>query len=296
MHGQLRRVGLILSLLAVCFFMQPDRHAPAADRDNVPADEQTIIVGPFEFVEVCENSDGFDKDGGFVAECARKTGVQQGVIRQALGECKLWIIDKKKKTSEGWKFTGDARIVAEGKFAFELQNKKEKDFRIQLEACEFKQGRTDNSVSPATREGFIQCQFSAQGELKIGRAFASARLSYDVNGKTEGIQKQDDNEKKVQAEYRKQIVGTWECTDSDEREPLPVGSVFEFWKDGKYKMSFMHDGVKVTMEGPYELTGDKLSLDEKGETKLTIEKLNDTELVTANEGGRTCGWKRKKGS
>ena len=92
-------------------------------------------------------------------------------------------------------------------------------------------------------------------------------------------------EPKPQATNKDKIVGTWEVAKSDE---IPPGTVFEFTKDGKMKMSMKMEGKTVEMEGTYEVEGETLKSVGKGpdgkedKNTDTIVKLTDTELVIKN--------------
>jgi hypothetical protein len=193
MVGRGRCLGFALAMFGLfCLFVEMGHRAPAGEKGSPPAKDEILIVGPFTFAQVCEKSEGYEDGGGFLAVCAKKTGLSEAEIRKSLESCKLWVIDNKKKTADGSEFGDDAKLVVEGKFAFELKNKEGKDFRIQLEACEFHGGRTDNSVSPATRDGIFQCQISAKGAWEIGRGYLATRICYDINAKTSGLQKDKD--------------------------------------------------------------------------------------------------------
>lgn len=96
----------------------------------------------------------------------------------------------------------------------------------------------------------------------------------------------------------KLLVGTWEFTKSYDKGP-PVGSVIEFTKDGKIKLTHKADGKESTHEGTYKLDGDKIALvvkDGDNERKINtkIKKISETELVTENDAGKTVEMKRKK--
>ena len=96
----------------------------------------------------------------------------------------------------------------------------------------------------------------------------------------------------------KLLIGAWEVTKADEGA-LPVGSVIEFAKDGKVKVTAKRGDKESTAEGTYTVAGDKLTVTLKHDDKedkhaITIKKLTETEYVTENEKGKTATFKRKK--
>ena len=96
----------------------------------------------------------------------------------------------------------------------------------------------------------------------------------------------------------KLLIGAWEVTKADEGA-LPVGSVIEFAKDGKVKVTAKRGDKESTVEGTYTVAGDKLTVTLKHDDKedkhaITIKKLTETEYVTENEKGKTATFKRKK--
>jgi uncharacterized protein (TIGR03066 family) len=96
----------------------------------------------------------------------------------------------------------------------------------------------------------------------------------------------------------KQLMGSWEVTKADPGT-LPVGAVVEFGKDGKMKTVGKMDGKEISHDGTYKLDGDKFTIvmkegDKEHKMVITIKKISDTELVTANEEGKVVEFKRKK--
>ena len=94
------------------------------------------------------------------------------------------------------------------------------------------------------------------------------------------------------------LVGSWEVVKADEGA-LPIGSVVEFGKDGKAKVTAKRGDKESTIEGSYALDGEKLSVtlkhdDKESKHALTIKKLTATEFVSENEKGKTAEFKRKK--
>jgi uncharacterized protein (TIGR03066 family) len=101
------------------------------------------------------------------------------------------------------------------------------------------------------------------------------------------------------ADNAKLIVGQWEITKPAEGGGgLTKGSVVEFFKDGKIKVTRKGD-TDMVMEGTYKLDGDmftattKVGEEERVQT-ITIVKLTDTELHVKNKDGKQSELTRKK--
>jgi uncharacterized protein (TIGR03066 family) len=100
------------------------------------------------------------------------------------------------------------------------------------------------------------------------------------------------------ADNAKMIVGTWEMTKVEEGG-LPKGTVVEFTKDGKVKLTVKKDDKDATLEGTYKVEGDtftvtmKMGEEERMQT-ITILKLTDTELHVKNKDGKQSELTRKK--
>lgn len=100
------------------------------------------------------------------------------------------------------------------------------------------------------------------------------------------------------ADNAKLIVGKWELTKVEEGG-LPKGTMIEFTKDGKVKVTTKMGDKDATFDGTYEVKGDKLMVAIKvgdDEHKQTIEllKLTDTEMHTKNEAGKMSELTKKK--
>jgi uncharacterized protein (TIGR03066 family) len=94
----------------------------------------------------------------------------------------------------------------------------------------------------------------------------------------------------------KLLVGSWEVIKADEGT-LPPGSVVEFTKDGKLKVTVKAGDQDMTLEGTYKLEGDKFDIkfnDQEQTLTITIKKLTKTELSTTNPEGKAVDLKRKK--
>ena len=77
---------------------------------------------------------------------------------------------------------------------------------------------------------------------------------------------------------------------------MPVGSVIEFAKDGKVKVTAKRGDKESTVEGTYTVAGDKLTVTLKHDDKedkhaITIKKLTEAECVTENERRETATFK-----
>jgi uncharacterized protein (TIGR03066 family) len=99
------------------------------------------------------------------------------------------------------------------------------------------------------------------------------------------------------ADNAKLLMGSWEATKAAEGT-LPVGAVVTFAKDGKMTVTAKRDGKEETRDGTYKLDGDKFTITMKmGDTEakftITIKKISDTELVTANDEGKVVEFKKK---
>jgi uncharacterized protein (TIGR03066 family) len=92
----------------------------------------------------------------------------------------------------------------------------------------------------------------------------------------------------------KALVGKWEAVKVAEGT-LPKGAVVEFKKDGK----FTTDAGDTKLEGTYTVDADSFTLvfkigDAERKLKITIKKIGDTELDTANPDGKGVTFKRVK--
>jgi uncharacterized protein (TIGR03066 family) len=99
-------------------------------------------------------------------------------------------------------------------------------------------------------------------------------------------------------DYAKKIVGKWEVTKADEGT-LPVGSIVEFAKDGKFTSHEKMGDKDVQFQGTYKVDGDKFHLDLKMgdqsiKVTITITKMTDDEMHTKGEDGKVVEVKRKK--
>jgi uncharacterized protein (TIGR03066 family) len=96
----------------------------------------------------------------------------------------------------------------------------------------------------------------------------------------------------------KLIVGKWECTKADP-EALPVGAIVEFTKDGKLKVTIKMGDQEMVLEGTYKLGKDSFDMvlkvgDNEHKETITIKKISDKELSTANKDGKIVELTKKK--
>jgi uncharacterized protein (TIGR03066 family) len=108
----------------------------------------------------------------------------------------------------------------------------------------------------------------------------------------------DKADKTDKPDYAKLLVGSWEATKTMP-DALPVGTVADFDKEGKLRITHDRDGMKNTIEYAYKVEGDKVILDGKFDGvavrhTITIKKINATEMVTEDEKGKVVEFKRKK--
>ena len=100
------------------------------------------------------------------------------------------------------------------------------------------------------------------------------------------------------ADYAKKIVGKWELTKVEEGG-LPKGTMVEFDKDGKVKVTAKIEDKDLVLEGTYKVEGDSLMLtmkmgEEERKQTVTILKLDDTMMHTKNEAGKMSELTKKK--
>jgi uncharacterized protein (TIGR03066 family) len=91
------------------------------------------------------------------------------------------------------------------------------------------------------------------------------------------------------------IVGKWALEKTTNKKPPPPGTVIEFTKDGKLKITI----ANFSLDGTYKVDGDKVHTTMKSpdgkehKETITITKLTDKELVTKDEKGNVDTFKKK---
>jgi len=119
-------------------------------------------------------------------------------------------------------------------------------------------------------------------------AFASAAcLLFGLTAAAQADTKKGSNKDK--------ILGTWEAAGGN----LPKGATAEFTKGGKVTITAKIGDKVASVDGTYEVDGDKLKTIHKENGKdvaetMKIITLTDTELVTKDEQGKVQKFKKKK--
>lgn len=99
------------------------------------------------------------------------------------------------------------------------------------------------------------------------------------------------------ADYKDKIVGTWELVKA---EDFPPGSLIDFKKDGKVKITVKQGDKETIMDGTYTVEGDKFTVEiappggKLSKNIETITKLTDTEMTMKDSKGKTEEYKKKK--
>src|SRR5262249_44882197 len=155
-------------------------------------------------------------------------------------------------------------------------------------------GRAEISLEASTSERAsgpcCLSQLTLRGDpMNALRAFAAAVVVAGLVGSLWGEEQKADN--------KTLIVGVWELTKADKGGP-PIGTVMEFTKDAKLKMTGKADGKELVADGTYVVEGNKFTgilktPDREGKGTATIKKLTDKELVTEDEVGRILEFKPK---
>lgn len=95
----------------------------------------------------------------------------------------------------------------------------------------------------------------------------------------------------------KQLVGKWEVTKADEGT-VPVGSLVEFTKDGKMKITAKKGDKNETIEGTYKVEKHGFTMSAKiGDMEIshtiTVTKISDKEMSTKDKDGKVVELKKK---
>ncbi|HLW64421.1 MAG TPA: lipocalin family protein [Gemmataceae bacterium] len=96
----------------------------------------------------------------------------------------------------------------------------------------------------------------------------------------------------------KMLVGKWEASKVDEGT-LPQGTIVEFTKDGKVKVTHKKGDESIDLAGTYTFANHKLTVklkmnDEEKEHTVTIKKISATEFVAEHEDGKSITFTKKK--
>lgn len=92
------------------------------------------------------------------------------------------------------------------------------------------------------------------------------------------------------------LVGKWKVIKA---EGVPPGTIVEFTKDGKMKISIEMDGMKLDLDGTYKVEGDKLhtamKLGDKEEKDIdTIKTLTADKLSIIDKEGKAADLEKVK--
>ena len=95
----------------------------------------------------------------------------------------------------------------------------------------------------------------------------------------------------------KLLIGKW--TPKEDKKGPPGAMTLEFMKDGKLAIAIEGGGKSDKIDGTYKLDGDKLVVSlvyegAKKEETLTVKKLTDAELETADSKGKTDSFTKVK--
>jgi uncharacterized protein (TIGR03066 family) len=98
-------------------------------------------------------------------------------------------------------------------------------------------------------------------------------------------------------DYAKTLVGKWEITKADEGT-VPVGTIVEFTKDGKFIVTGKKDSKEENFEGTYTVEKDTFTFvvkigDMEHKETITITKMTDKEMSTKDKDGKAVECKKK---
>lgn len=101
---------------------------------------------------------------------------------------------------------------------------------------------------------------------------------------------------KVGKANKDKLMGLWECVKGAN---VPKGSLLQFGKDGKVRITVKAEGQTLNIEGQYAVEGDTLHIIHKAEgakeskDSAKIKKLTDKELVIVDKAGKADEYKKK---
>jgi uncharacterized protein (TIGR03066 family) len=98
-------------------------------------------------------------------------------------------------------------------------------------------------------------------------------------------------------DYAKMLVGKWEVTKADPGT-VPVGTLIEFTKDGKMKVTGKKDDTDLSLEGTYKVEKNTFTMtmkinDMERTQTITITKISDKEMSTKDKDDQAVELKRK---
>jgi uncharacterized protein (TIGR03066 family) len=90
------------------------------------------------------------------------------------------------------------------------------------------------------------------------------------------------------------LVGKWEVTKADEGT-VPKGTIVEFTKDGKMKVTGKMDGMEMSFEGTYKAGKDSftMKLNDKDMT-IKVTEITESAMKTEGEDGKKVELTRVK--
>ena len=124
--------------------------------------------------------------------------------------------------------------------------------------------------------------------MNVTRLFVVGAMVCLLGGMSRGEDKVD---------YAKMLVGKWEVSKADPGT-VPEGTLIEFTKDGKMKITAKKDDKEMAIEGTYKVDGNKFSFTLKiGEMEhketITITKISDKEMSTKDKDDKVVELKKK---
>ena len=98
-------------------------------------------------------------------------------------------------------------------------------------------------------------------------------------------------------DYAKLLIGKWEVTKADEGT-APVGTVIEFTKDAKVKVTIKKGEDLEMQEGAYKVEKDTVTVTmkkdgEEQSKKVTISKISEKEMTCKHDDGKVVELKKK---
>ena len=97
--------------------------------------------------------------------------------------------------------------------------------------------------------------------------------------------------------YAKMLVGKWEVSKADP-DTVPVGSVVEFTKNGKFKVVGKKDDKEMAFEGTYTVKDNTFTFkikngDQEHSETITITKISKSKMTTNDKDGKSVELTKK---
>lgn len=98
-------------------------------------------------------------------------------------------------------------------------------------------------------------------------------------------------------DYAKLLVGKWEISKAEEGT-VPVGTIVEFTKDGKVKITAKMEGKEISFDGTYKVEKNTFTFimkmgDMEHKETITITKMSEKEMTTKDKDGKVVECKKK---